>query len=263
MSLLAEIIAHKRAEVARTQALVPLEALPSRSGPVRDFQGALARNGLQVIAEIKRKSPSRGPLNLDLDPAALGRSYEAAGAAAISVLTDEAYFGGRLEHLVVVRAAVQLPVLRKDFIVDPYQVHESFHAGADAILLIADVLDQAQLEELFGLARSLGLHVLVEGHGDESLERIRLLAPPVVGLNARDLATMQVDLAGLLRRRARLPETALHVAESGIAGPADLPRVAQAGYDAALIGTALLTHDDPGQNLRQFLAAVATEEAVK
>ncbi len=261
MTILDEIVAHKTEEVRRRRDDLPVKAFPPRPGEVRDFAGALGRPGLQVIAEVKRKSPSKGDILLDLNPADLGRAYEKSGAAAISVLTDEKYFGGRLEHLAEARAAVDLPVLRKDFIISEYQVHESYHVGADAILLIADALSHDQLVQLYSLARSLGLHVLVEGYSDEALARIQRLAPRIAGINSRDLTTMRVDLGAMLQRRRQLPEGALHVAESGITGPADLARVARTGFDAALIGTALLAEGDPGETLRRFLAGITPMEA--
>jgi indole-3-glycerol phosphate synthase len=254
MTILDEIVAHKREQVRELGQRHPLALPAERPDPARDFSGALARPGLQVIAEIKRRSPSRGAIRPDIDPADLARRYESAGAAAISVLTDDKYFGGSLQQLQAVRAAVDLPVLRKDFIIDPYQVHESAAAGADAILLIADCLDETVLAELYELAGSVGLQVLVEGYSDHSLAAIRRLAPQVAGINSRDLATMQVNLAGMLERRSLLPEQAIGVAESGIVSADDLQAVASAGFDAALIGTTLLLTGDPGTNLQALLA---------
>jgi len=152
-------------------------------------------------------------------------------------------------------------VLRKDFIINEYQVYESYHAGADAILLIADALASDKLERLYRLADSQGLHVLVEGYSEEALTRIQRLAPRIAGINSRDLATMQVDLEAMLERRCLLPEGALQVAESGITGPEDLARVDRAGFDATLIGTALLAEGDPGETLRRFLVSIAQVEA--
>ncbi len=254
MSILDEIVAHKAEEVRRRRDQLPVAEFSPRSGAVRDFAGALGQQGLQVIVEVKRKSPSKGNIRPDLDPADLARTYEQAGAAAISVLTDKKYFGGSLDHLAEVRASVKLPVLHKDFIINEYQVHESYHVGADAILLIADALPPDRLERLYHLADSLGLHILVEGYGDEALARIERLAPRIAGINSRDLATMQVDLETMLKRRQLLPEGALQVAESGITCPADLARVDRAGFDAVLIGTALLAEGNPGETLRRFLA---------
>ncbi len=254
MPILDEIVSHKLTEVSHRREILPLEALPTRQAAVRDFTGALSQPGLQVIAEVKRKSPSQGAIRLDIDPADLARIYERSGAAAVSVLTDEKYFDGHLDHLQAVRAAVNLPVLRKDFIISEYQVRESYSAGADAILLIADALPPGDLEQLYEMAQFLGLHILVEGYSDNALTRIRQLAPAVAGINSRDLATMQVDLNAMLQRRSLLPADAVHVAESGITNPADLSRVAQSGFDAALIGTSLLTGSDPGATLHRFLA---------
>ncbi len=261
MSILDEILAHKAEEVRRRQDHLPVEAFPPRPGGVRDFIGALGQPGLQVIAEVKRKSPSQGNIRLDLDHADLARTYEQAGAVAISLLTDEKYFGGSLDHLAAIRLSVDLPVLRKDFIISEYQVHESYNAGADAILLIADALSEGRLEQLYRLADSLGLHVLVEGYSDEALARIRQLAPRIAGINSRDLTTMEVDLEAMLKRRQLLPEGALYVAESGITCSADLVRVGRAGFDAALIGTALLAEGNPGETLRRFLAGITPVEA--
>lgn len=263
MSILDEIVTHKRREAALLEAELPLAALPRRAAAVRDFAQALAQPGLQVIAEVKRKSPSRGNIRLDLDPVALANDYAASGAAAISVLTDEKYFGGHLDHLKAVRAAVPVPILRKDFIITTYQVHESWSAGADAILLIADALNMNELTRLYQLATSLGLHVLVEGYSGDAFKRIRQLSPRIAGINSRDLATMTVDLVTMLAGRSLLPDEALHVAESGITSPADLAKVDQAGFQAALIGTALLQDGNPKDTLATFLAALTTEEAAR
>ncbi|MFB0515320.1 MAG: indole-3-glycerol phosphate synthase TrpC [Candidatus Neomarinimicrobiota bacterium] len=261
MSILDEILAHKAEEVRQRQERHPVEAFPPRPGEVRDFRGALGKPGLQVIAEVKRRSPSIGNIRMELEPSHLARSYAQAGAAAISVLTDEKYFGGSLEHLMEVRTAVDLPVLQKDFIISEYQVYESYQAGADAILLIADALPQERLEALYWLARSLGLHVLVEGYSESALTRLRQLMPRLAGINSRNLATMKIDLEFMLWSRHLLPTAAIHVAESGIANSADLAKVEQAGYDAALIGTALLRESDPGATLRRFLASLNPEES--
>jgi indole-3-glycerol phosphate synthase len=253
MTSLDDIIAHKTKEVENRQKQVPMELLSTRVSDIRDFAGRLNAGGVQVIAEVKRRSPSRGNIRMGLEPAGLARAYEQAGAAAISVLTDEMFFGGCLNDLINIRTEVTLPVLRKDFIVQEYQVYESFHAGADAILLIADALTFPQLEELYRLAQSLGLHILVEGHGKEALESIQRLKPAIAGINSRNLTSMEVDLEAMLQRRHLLPHGAIHVAESGLRTSADLARVSYAGYHAALIGTALLTEEDPGQVLQHML----------
>ncbi|MCH7574391.1 MAG: indole-3-glycerol phosphate synthase TrpC [Candidatus Marinimicrobia bacterium] len=255
MTILEQIIEHKRSEVDRARQARPLESFAPRSLEVRDFHAALSAPGLQIIAEVKRRSPSGGDLSPDLNPAELARTYEASGAAAISVLTDEKYFGGSLDDLRTVRDAVSLPVLRKDFIIDSYQVYESSHGGADAMLLIADVLEMSDLGRLCELCEKLGMQALVEGYSDAALAKIQALRPPISGINARDLVTMDLDLAGMLTRRHLLPEAGLHVAESGITAPEEAAAVSQAGFQAALIGTALVTSGSPGPRLKQFLAA--------
>ncbi|MEE9466145.1 MAG: indole-3-glycerol phosphate synthase TrpC [Candidatus Neomarinimicrobiota bacterium] len=261
MNILQEIIAHKRDEIRRLATSRESSIPARRPDPVRDLRAALARPGMQVIAEIKRRSPSRGAIRPDLDPAELARCYQGAGAAAISVLTDSHYFGGSLEQLQTVRAAMDLPVLRKDFIIDPSQVYESAAAGADAILLIADCLLEEELARLYELARSLDLQVLVEGYSDASLAAISGLSPEIAGINSRNLETMEVDLDGMLPRRKLLPTGVIAVAESGIIDPAHLAAAARAGFKAALIGTALLIEGDPAANLRRLLAGRPQVEA--
>ncbi|UCH09764.1 MAG: indole-3-glycerol-phosphate synthase [Fidelibacterota bacterium] len=253
MTSLSDIVAHKLNEVKDRQKQAPMDTLTSRTFGIRDFAGGLTGESIQVIAEVKRKSPSIGDIRTDLDPTEIARAYEQAGAAAISVITDETFFGGCLGDLTEVRAGVSIPVLRKDFILHKYQVYESFHAGADAILLIADALSLPQLEELYRFAQSLSLQVLIEGHSQEALATIRQLKPALAGINSRNLATMEVDLEATLQRRYLLPDGAIHVAESGIRTSRDLARVSLAGYDAALIGTALLIEDDPGMGLQRLL----------
>jgi indole-3-glycerol phosphate synthase len=256
VNILYKIVERKRGEVVQQLAALPVDQLPKRLNPVRDFQGALAQPGLQIIAEVKGKSPSMGTINAQLDPALLARQYEAGGAAAISVLTDAVDFGGELEHIKLVREAVALPVLRKDFIIDSYQVRESFAHGADAILLIADILTEENLEELYTLAWSLGLHVLVEGYADEALQRIHDLGPAIGGINARDLASMELDLDNMIQRRSHLPPGTLAVAESGVTTHADLQKVAAGNFDAVLIGTALAGAADPTGMLQSMVEAV-------
>jgi indole-3-glycerol phosphate synthase len=218
---------------------------------------------MQIIAEVKQKSPSMGIIRQDLRPADIARMYQDNGAAAISVLTDKKYFGGELRHLKEVSDAVELPVLRKDFIIDEYQIYESYHAGADALLLIADALATDQLEYLYRLSISLGMHVLVEAHSTAALNSMKRIKPRLAGFNSRNLKTMQVDLEGMLTRQCLLPPGSIHIAESGITSPVDLQRVTQAGFDAALIGTTLLRNGNPGENLQHFVTAVRSMEIEK
>ncbi len=228
----------------------------SGSGPEpRGFRNALAEPGLQVIAEIKRRSPSKGDLNMGLDPVAQAKQYVAGGAAAISVLTEPDYFGGSLEDLEAVREAVSIPVLRKDFIIDERQVEESRAAGADALLLIVAALDEAKLRDLLAEAASVGIDVLVEAHNEAEAAIASAAGASVLGVNNRDLTTFVTDLAVAERVAPTLPGDCVLVAESGVSSPDGAARMAQAGYDAILVGEALVTTADPPQLIRQLKAA--------
>ncbi len=267
-----QIVAHKRAEVAKKQAETPLEALKSRIeelGRPRNFFGAVTRHArgdhTAVIAEIKRKSPSAGLLRPEyagegFDPVAIARRYHEAGAAAISVLTDETYFGGRLEHIHAVRDAAPLPVLRKDFIIDPWQVWESRAAGADAILLIAECLNESELVDLMILAHQLQLTTLVEAHDMENLLRVRphvsfpARSYMLLGINNRDLTTMKVDLNHTLRLVDMVDDRSILVSESGVKTAADLTKLRRHGVRIALVGESLMREEDPGAALSRLLA---------
>lgn len=219
------------------------------------FEAALARPGkFNVIAECKRRSPSRGVLRAEYDPAAIALSYEGAGAAAISVLTEPAFFDGDLEHLAAVRAAVGVPVLRKDFIVDRYQLLEAAVFGADAVLLIVAALDDRQLRELTDRARQLGLAALVEVHQRDELVRALATGATLVGVNSRDLRTLRVSRESMEHLARELPAGTVAVAESGLQGGADLVSLGRAGYRAFLVGERLMTAADPGAALATMLA---------
>lgn len=252
-SVLAEIMASKRDEVAT---LGPrrreLAAAAAAAPPARDFVGALAGPALGVIAEIKRRSPSKGVLAPDLDPAALARAYAAGGASCLSVLTDGPYFGGGPADLVAARGAVDLPVLRKDFTVDPVQIDEARAMGADAVLLIVAALDDGALADLHAHAVGRGLAVLVEVHDDAELDRALALRPHLVGVNARDLSSFAEDLGTGERMIDRIPAGVVAVAESAIRAPADAARMAAAGFDAVLVGEALVRSDEPGGLVQAF-----------
>ena len=223
----------------------------------RSFSESLSRPGVSVIAEIKRRSPSRGTLNADLDPARLATLYEQGGAAAISVLTERDYFSGSPEDLRRVRRTVGLPVLRKDFVLHPAQVWESAAMGADAVLLIVAILDDSTLSELIEESRTAGLATLVEVHSEEEAERALRSAAPIIGVNNRDLTTFEVDLATAETLADCIGARALRVAESGIHTPDDVARMAQAGYDAVLVGESLVRADDPTDLVYRFVAAGA------
>lgn len=254
--ILQRIVAVKREEIAALRArrgLAGLRADAEARRDLRPFEAALstrrARGVPAVIAEVKRASPSKGVLRDPFDPAAIARSYERHGAAVLSVLTDAQFFQGSASFLAAARGACGLPVLRKDFIVDELQVFEARAIGADAVLLIAACLDDAQMADLEAVARSLGLAVLVEVHDEAELDRALRLRTPLVGVNNRNLRTFEVSLQTTLALLPRLPPERLLVAESGIATQADVRLLRAAGVPAFLVGEAFMRAPDPGQAL--------------
>jgi indole-3-glycerol phosphate synthase len=255
VSALTEIIGTKWAEVdALRRRRAELERAVADAPPLRDFAAALRTETLAVIAEIKRRSPSKGDLAPGLDPVATARAYEAGGASCLSVLTDGPYFGGAPSDLVAARDATALPVLRKDFIVDPLQVDEARAMGADAVLLIVAALDDGALRDLHDHARGRGLTALVEVHDDAELDRALAIHPAVVGVNARDLTTFTEDLSTGEGMAARIPTGTVAVAESAISAVDDARRMADAGFDAVLVGEALVRSGDPRGLVRTFRA---------
>ncbi|MGH9432405.1 MAG: indole-3-glycerol phosphate synthase TrpC [Terriglobia bacterium] len=223
---------------------------------VRDFAAALAKPGLQVIAELKKASPSRGLLREDYRAREIASSYQTAGAAAVSILTEPDFFLGSLDDLQAVRQTVALPCLRKDFIVDSYQVVESAAAGADALLLIAAALSDEALEEFTRLAESFRMVALVEVHTEAELDRALAAGAKMIGVNNRDLRTFEVKLETSLRLRKKIPSRCVAVSESGIRSADDLSRLGDAGFDAVLIGEHLMLAVDPGQELAAFMRHV-------
>lgn len=257
---LARIAAHKRDELAARVLARPLDALRAAAEaepPPRDFRAAVSGPAPRLIAEIKRVSPAKGALNPTLSPAGIAGAYAAAGAHALSVLTDETFFHGSDADLVEARAAVELPVLRKDFVISPYQLYEARALGADAVLLIAALLDSTQLAELHGLAGELGLTALVEVHAPEEVESALRAGATLVGINNRNLATFHVDLATTEAVRPLLPAGVTVVSESGIATADDARRVLAAGTTAILVGEALVTAPDPATRIGELLGAAA------
>ena len=237
---------HRAAARADHRALAPLVAEARAQSAARGFAAALrAVDGLGVIAEVKRRSPSKGDLAADLDPAELALAYERGGATCLSVLTDREFFGGSPDDLRAARAATSLPVLRKDFTVAPTDVCDARIMGADAVLLIAAALDDDELVELHTLAVDVGLDVLVEVHDEAELERAVAIEASLIGVNQRDLVTFEVDDARAARVGAAIPASAVRVAESGIRGPEDAAALAAAGFDAVLVGELLVTSGDP------------------
>lgn len=250
MSVLDEIVARKRREVAGARERVPTAALEGRlavAPPPRDFFAALAAPGpIRLIAEFKRRSPSAGEIRPGATVEDVVRGYAAAGASCLSVLTDAVGFGGSLVDLESARVAAPLPVLRKEFVVDDYQVVEARAHGADAVLLIAECLDDCRLRSLYRRVIEMGMTPLVELHDEANLARVLDLGATLVGVNARDLATMTTDLGHVLRMRDRVPADCLLVAESGIRTRADVERLEAAGIGAMLVGESLLASRDPG-----------------
>lgn len=246
--MLEPILTSVRSHLGDVVAAEPEWRAAARRAPaVRDMVRALAGPGLSVIAEVKRRSPSAGPIDAGLDPASRAVAYEAGGAAAVSVLTEADHFGGTPQDLIEARTAIALPVLRKDFILHPAQVWQTRAIGADAVLLIAAILDDEQLATLYRAATDAGLAALIEVHTPDEARRIASLEPDLVGVNNRDLATFAVDLAVAERIREELPEGAVCVAESGVSSPEGAARMAAAGYDAILVGEALVRSPDPAR----------------
>jgi len=257
--ILDDILARTRVDLAARQARVPaaeVEAAARAQGQARGLASALRRPGRTTcIAEIKRRSPSAGWIREGADVVAIARAYAAAGASALSVLTDEPFFGGSLDDLRRVRAAVDLPILRKDFMVDRYQVAEARAAGADAILLIVSALGDDQMAELLDAAGEHGLDVLVEAHDAGEVERAVRLGAQIIGVNNRDLKTFTMDRDLAARLRPQIPAGRVVVAESGIRDAADVQRMRRAAIDAVLVGETLMRAPDPGAALGALLAA--------
>ncbi len=255
-SILDRIVAYKRQEIATAKERVPaaqLEERLARAAPVRDFRAALERGpGVGIIAEIKKASPSAGLLRDDFDPVAIAHIYEQNGAACISVLTDEPSFQGRLDYLSAVRNAVSPPLLRKDFILDRYQLLEARAAGADAVLLIAEILDHAALPRLLQEATHMGLQVLVELYDRDNLPRVLDCGARLIGINNRNLRTFETRLEHTLDLIASLPHDVCLVSESGIRMRSDIERLQTAGVRAVLIGETLMRAPDIGAKLREL-----------
>lgn len=254
--ILDDIVAAKRQEVAALAAVAPqiyreAEAAP----PCRDFLAALRRpkRRLAVIAEVKKASPFKGIIREDFHPAAIARAYQEGGADAVSVLTDRRYFQGKLQDLTDVKGAVDLPVFRKDFIIDPLQVYEARAAGADALLLIARILPSGRLAELHRLARALGMETLIEVHDEDDLAKALPLEPDIIGINNRDLRTFHTDVQTTIRLRPHIPEGVLVISESGIAGPDNIRRLADHGVHGVLVGEHFMRQADLAAAVRGLM----------
>jgi indole-3-glycerol phosphate synthase len=259
-SILDEIVASKQREVQAARQRMPLEEMEhqaSEAPPVRDFLAALAGPGpIRLIAEVKKASPSAAVIREDFEPVGIARTYQAHGAAAVSVLTDAPYFQGHLSHLARIRAAIALPLLRKEFIIDEYQVAEARLAGADAILLIAEILDDARLSSLRLRAEALGMAALVEFHDEANLSRVLDSGATLIGINNRDLRQFVTDLDRTFRLREQIPAHVTLVSESGIRTRRDVERLEEAGVSAILVGETLLRSRDIGLAVEELLGLV-------
>jgi indole-3-glycerol phosphate synthase len=256
--VLDEIIAGVREDVEARQRLVPLEEIKKLATVAvapRDAYAALRQPGVGVIAEVKRSSPSKGTLAEIPDPAELAAEYAAGGARCVSVLTEGRWFGGSLDDLAAVRARIDIPVLRKDFIVSTYQVHEARAWGADLVLLIVAALEQKVLSGLLDRIESLGMTALVEVHTEEEADRALEAGARVIGVNARDLRTLEVDRSAFERIAPGMPNNVVKIAESGVRGPLDLIRYASSGADAVLVGEGLVTHKSPREAVAELVNA--------
>ena len=253
MNILEKILNVKRQEIQQIKDLEFGEMV----GQSRSLKDALSKPGISVIAEIKMKSPSEGEIFPNADPAHIAKGYESAGAAAISVLTDQSFFGGSLDILQSVRNAVSIPVIRKDFIIDQKQISETIHYNGDAFLLIADALDQDSLQQLMNIGKMAGLEFLVEYHAEKHAEFIFALNPEIVGINCRNLKTMATDITYFEKMISSLPSNSVKVAESGIHTSDDLEYVSDLGYDAALIGTSLMKTGNPEKALETLLGEIS------
>jgi indole-3-glycerol phosphate synthase len=255
VTILDTIVAHKWGEIAAARAAVPEPELDRRAAAMpraRDFVGALLRPGIRVIAEVKKASPSAGVIRPDFDPAAFARAYERGGADCLSVLTDERFFQGRLGDLAAARTATGLPALRKEFVLDRYQLVEARAAGADAVLLIAEILPGDRLKTLFDQATALGLHILVELHDADQLPRVIDCGATLIGINNRDLRTFHTSLDHTLELLPEVPAGRAVISESGIKTHADLMRLEAAGVKGVLVGESLMRAPDVAAALRSL-----------
>ena len=254
--MLEKIVALKKEKVEQRKKVLPLSCLKeriARQRPPLDFASALVGDHIRLIAEVKQASPSRGVLNPNLNPTKLAKTYAEGGAAAISVLTEENYFKGSIDYLAAIREVVRLPLLRKDFIFDPYQVYESRAYGADALLLIAAILSRPQLEELLSLSHSLGLRCLVEVHKENEVERAVRSKARIIGINNRDLDTFNIDINTTRRLRPLIPKEKIVVSESGVKSRKDIEKLRKWGVNAILVGEALVTAGDVLTKMRELL----------
>jgi len=257
--ILTKIIEQTKTTLAERKRSVSLDRLIEQARdqqPARDFAAAVSRSDtVNIIAEAKKASPSKGLIRADFDPVSIARCYEENGAGAISILTEEHFFQGHLDYLKDIRRSVTIPLLRKDFIIDPYQVYEARAAGADALLLIAAVLEPQKLDSLYHLTRDLGMNALIEVHNEKELIKTLKVKPSIVGINNRNLNTFITSIETSIQLHTLIPEGIIVVSESGINTPDDIKRLRSCGINAFLIGESLMRESDPGMKLDQLLRA--------
>ncbi len=255
--ILDDIIAYKRQEVVELRERVPLADVIARARDAQSTRGfgkALSiGNGIRLIAEVKKASPSKGVIRQDFDPVGIATTYESSGASCISVLTDRRFFQGGLEHLINIRPAVDIPLLRKDFIIDPYQIYEARAAGADAVLLISASLERRQIEDFLGISRGLGMDALVESHTYKDLDKALYAGAAIIGINNRDLRTFTVDIGTTLSLMKDIPKDRIVVSESGISTRDDVVMLEKAGVDAILVGEGLMREKDIAGKVKELL----------
>ncbi|MCX8012485.1 MAG: indole-3-glycerol phosphate synthase TrpC [Desulfobacterota bacterium] len=256
------IVTHKKEEIQRRKKILPFSQLKEEvkfRPPSRDFFSALQRgkfSSTKIIAEIKKASPSQGIIRTDFDPARIGKIYQKEGAAAISILTEKKFFQGDISYLSLVRENTGIPLLCKDFIIDPYQLYEAAFAGADSFLLIAAILSLEAMKDFLSLGRELGMEALIEVHQEEELEKVLLTPARIIGINNRDLTTFKTDITSTLRLIKLVPPGKLVVSESGISTRSQIEMMEEAGVQAFLVGEALMREKDPGKKLRELCGAV-------
>ena len=254
---LEDIIEHKKHKMEKAQEILPLDEIEKAAVPVknRGFKKAISKvGGINLIAELKKASPSHGVIRHDYDPEAIARIYKKSGAAALSVLTEDKYFQGSLDHLKAVRQAVDLPILRKDFIISEYQIYETAIAGADAVLLIAAALDRGMLKALFHEAKSLGMDAIIEVHDQRDLDKALGIEAEIIGINNRDLRTLETDLNITRELIAKVAPGKIIVSESGVRDPEDVQSLASIGVKAVLIGAVFMEADDIGAEVKRVMA---------
>lgn len=255
--ILKKIIDYKQQELEHRRRKVSLKDLRHKvadAGPALDFAAALRFPGIRIIAEVKKASPSAGVIRPDFDPLKIARIYEDNGAACLSVLTDEKFFQGSLASLEKIRAMVKVPLLRKDFTLDEYHIYEARAHGADAVLLIARILEDSRLKDYMAIARDLGMSALVEIHDENELDRVKKTGADLIGINNRNLDTLKVDIETSVQLSKESPREATLVSESGISRPDQIKRLTECGINAFLIGESLIRSGDPGRKLREILA---------